>query len=96
VISLTPILRRCSAERSCAPDQFAGSSAQRRRWEPGTRLLVGDTPEGVLMKAAPVFAPTRPADVAGMLAYHGPPKTLEEMDAALTAEVARCRARGRY
>jgi hypothetical protein len=46
------------------------------------------------MKAAPVFAPTRPEDVAGMLAYHGPPKTLEEMDAAITAEVARRRARG--
>src|SRR6202023_4209586 len=38
---------------------------QRRHWEPGTRLLVEDTPEGVLLKAAPVFAPTRPEDVAG-------------------------------
>jgi hypothetical protein len=31
-----------------------------------------------------------------MLAYRGPPKTLEEMDAAITAEAARRRARGRY
>jgi len=54
---------------------------QRRHWEPGTRLVVEDTPEGVLLKPAPVFAPTRPEDVAGMLAYRGPPKTLEEMDA---------------
>ncbi len=67
---------------------------QRRHWEPGTRLLVEDTPDGVLLKAAPVFAPTRPEDVAGMLAYRGPPKTLEEMDAAITAEVERRRARG--
>lgn len=69
---------------------------QRRHWEPGTRLVVEDTPDGVLLKAAPVLAPTRPEDVAGMLAYRGPPKTLEEMDAAITAEVTRRRARGRY
>ena len=69
---------------------------QRRNWAPGTRLVVEDTPDGVLLKAASVFAPTRPEDVAGMLAYRGPPKTLEEMDAAITAEVKRRRARDRY
>ena len=69
---------------------------QRRHWEPGTRLVVEDTAEGVLLKAAPVFAATRPEDVAGMLAYRGRPKTLEEMDAAIRAEVKRRHARGRY
>jgi AbrB family looped-hinge helix DNA binding protein len=69
---------------------------QRRNWPAGTRLVVEDTPDGVLLKAAPVFPPTRPEDVAGMLAYRGPPKTLEEMEAAITAEVKRRRARGRY
>jgi AbrB family looped-hinge helix DNA binding protein len=69
---------------------------ERRNWAAGTRLLVEDTPDGVLLKAAPVFAPTRPENVAGMLAYRGPPKTLEELDAAITAEVKRRRARGRY
>jgi AbrB family looped-hinge helix DNA binding protein len=69
---------------------------QRRHWEPGTRLVVEETPDGVLLKAAPVFAPTRPEDVAGMLAYRGRPKTLEEMDAAITAEAKQRRARGRY
>ena len=69
---------------------------QRRHWAPGTRLVVEDTPDGVLLKEAPVFAPTRPEDVVGMLAYRGPPKTLEEMDAAITAEVKRRRARARY
>ena len=68
---------------------------QRRHWEPGTRLVVEDTPDGVLLKPATVFAPTRPQDVAGMLAYRGPPKTLDEMDAAIIAEAARRRARGR-
>ena len=69
---------------------------QRRHWEPGTRLVVEDTPEGVLLKPAPVFASTRPEDVAGMLAYRGPRKTVEEMDAVITAEVMRRRARNRY
>jgi AbrB family looped-hinge helix DNA binding protein len=69
---------------------------QRRNWAPGTRLVVEDTPDGVLLKATPVFAPTRREDVAGMLAYRGPPKTLEEMDAAITAELKQRHARGRY
>ena len=69
---------------------------QRRNRAPGTRLAVEETPDGVLLKAAPIFAPTRPEKVAGMLAYRGRPKTLEEMDAAITAEVKRSHARGRY
>src|SRR5688572_6285147 len=58
---------------------------QRRHWGPGTRLVVEETPDGVLLKAAPVFAPTRPQDVAGMLAYTGSPKTLEQMEAGSEA-----------
>ena len=69
---------------------------QRRRWGPGTRLIVEDTPDGVLLKPAPLFPPTRPEDVYGVLKYSGPPKTIEEMDAAITAEVKRRHARGRY
>ena len=69
---------------------------QRKNWEPGTRLVVEDTPDGVLLKAAPVFMPTRPEEVAGMLTYRGRAKTIEEMDSAITAEVKRRRARARY
>jgi AbrB family looped-hinge helix DNA binding protein len=69
---------------------------ERRRWRAGTRLVVEDTPDGVLLKPAPFFAPTRPEDVFGMLKYSGPPKTIEEMDAAIEAEVKRRHARGRY
>jgi len=68
----------------------------RRHWGPGTRLVVEDTPDGVLLKAAPVFAPTRPEDVAGILAYGGPAKTLEEMAAGIATEVKGRNARGRY
>lgn len=69
---------------------------ERRRWTPGTRLVVEDTAEGVLLKPAPLFPPTRPEDVFGMLRYPGPPKTIEEMDEAIAAEVQRRHARGRY
>jgi AbrB family looped-hinge helix DNA binding protein len=69
---------------------------ERRKWCAGTRLVVEETPDGVLLKPAPLFPPTRSEDVAGMLKYSGPPKTLEEMDAAITAEVKRRHARGRY
>ena len=69
---------------------------QRRDWQPGTRLIVEETADGVLLKAEPAFAPTRPEDVFGMLRYAGKPKTLNEMDEAITAEVKRRHARGRY
>ncbi|MER8406012.1 MULTISPECIES: AbrB family transcriptional regulator [unclassified Mesorhizobium] len=66
---------------------------KRREWHAGTRLLVEDTPEGVLLKPAPVFAETRPEDVFGSLRYSGRPKTLEEMDAGVLAEARRRHAR---
>lgn len=69
---------------------------ERRHWGPGTRLVVEDTPDGVLLKPAPVFAPTRPEDVAGMLRFAGQPKTLEEMEAGIAAEVKRRHAGDRY
>jgi AbrB family looped-hinge helix DNA binding protein len=66
---------------------------QRRDWSAGTRLVVEDTPEGVLLKPAPAFAETRPEDVFASLRYRGKPKTLEEMDAGVLAEAKRRRAR---
>ena len=68
----------------------------KRKWGAGTKLVVEETPEGVLLKAAPMFPPSRPEDVFGMLNYKGKPKTIEEMDAAIVAEVKRRHARGRY
>ena len=62
---------------------------QQRHWDAGTRLIVEDTAEGVLLKAAPLFAPTRIEDVHGCLPYAGPPKTLEDMDAGIAAELKR-------
>ncbi len=68
----------------------------RRHWEPGTKLTVEETPDGVLLKAAPIFPPTRSEEVFGSLRYTGKPKTLEEIEAGIAAEVKRRHARGRY
>ncbi|MBY2932442.1 AbrB/MazE/SpoVT family DNA-binding domain-containing protein [Rhizobium leguminosarum] len=64
---------------------------QRREWEAGTRLIVEETAEGVLLRQAPAFSQTRPDDVFGMLPFSGEPKTLEDMEAGILAE-----ARGRH
>jgi AbrB family looped-hinge helix DNA binding protein len=69
------------------------SIRQRRRWEAGTRLVVEETAEGILLKPAPVFAPSNPDEVFGSLKVSGPPKTLEEMDAGILAEARRRHAR---
>ena len=69
---------------------------RRRRWGAGTRLIVEDTAEGVLLRPAALFPKTRPEEVFGMLAYQGPPKTVDEMHAGIEAEVRRRHARGRY
>jgi AbrB family looped-hinge helix DNA binding protein len=66
---------------------------QRREWDAGTRLLVEETPEGVLLKPAPAFAETRPEDVFASLPYSGKPKTLKEMEAGVLAEAKRRHAR---
>ena len=65
------------------------SIRQRRRWEAGTRLVVEETAEGVLLKPAPLFEPSNPDEVFGSLKVSGPPKTLEEMDAGILAEAKR-------
>jgi len=60
-----------------------------RRWLPGTRLTVENTPEGVLLKPAPVFEPTEIDAVFGSLAPTGKARSLEDMDAAVAAEAKR-------
>jgi AbrB family looped-hinge helix DNA binding protein len=66
-------------------------------WHAGTRLIVEHTTDGVLLKPmTTAFAPTRPEAVFGCLAYKGKPKSVEQMDAGITAEAKRRHARGRY
>ena len=67
-----------------------------RHWPAGTELVVEDTPEGVLLKAKPAFAPTRPKDVFGSLPHEGPAKSIADMEAGIAAEAKRRHARNRY
>ena len=60
----------------------------------GARLVVEDTPEGVLLKPVPLFAVTKPKDVFGSLPCSGAPKSLEEMQAGIATEARRRHARG--
>jgi AbrB family looped-hinge helix DNA binding protein len=69
---------------------------RRRGWDAGTRLIIEDIPDGVVLKQAPLFAPTRIEDVIGCLPYEGSPRTVEEMNASIETEVRRRHARGRY
>ena len=63
-------------------------------WDTGTRLVVENTPEGVLLRPAPAFPETRPEDVFGRLAGDGPPRSLAEMEAGILAEARRRHAGG--
>jgi AbrB family looped-hinge helix DNA binding protein len=69
---------------------------EQRRWHSGTQLVVEDTAGGVLLKPAPLFAPTHPKEVFGLLGHAGPPKTLEQMQAGIAREARRRHARNRY
>lgn len=62
---------------------------ERRDWDAGTRLTVEETPDGVLLKRAPVFAPTRPEDVFSLLPHKGDPKSIEDMETAILADAKR-------
>ena len=56
------------------------SIRQARQWYAGTRLVVEDCPEGVVLKAAPHFPETRPEKVFGCLSYEGEAKSIAEME----------------
>lgn len=60
-----------------------------RRWAAGTRLIVEDTPDGVLSRATPVFPETSIEVVFGSLKYGGPALTIEEMAAVIAREAQR-------
>ncbi len=62
---------------------------KRLDWDAGTRLIVEETPEGVLLTCATAFPPTGSETVFGMLGNTGVPKSLDEIDAAVLAEARR-------
>ena len=70
---------------------------ERLHWNPGTRLVVEYTADGVLLKPlTTAFAPARPESVFGCLVGTGEPKSMEQIDAGIAAEIKRRYAGGRY
>jgi AbrB family looped-hinge helix DNA binding protein len=70
-----------------------------RKWDPGTRLTVEETEDGVLLRPAKPFPPTNFEEFTAFLEknkYKGKPKTLAEMDEAIAIGVRERHARGRY
>jgi AbrB family looped-hinge helix DNA binding protein len=53
------------------------------QWESGLEFIVIDTGQGILLKPTYPFEPSTLEEVAGSLAYEGPARTVEEMDAAI-------------
>lgn len=66
---------------------------RQRRWASGTRLIVEDTAEGVLLRPAPLFPATQPQDVFASLPRRGRAKSLADMKAGIAAEAKRRHAR---
>jgi len=62
---------------------------QQRQWDAGTRLVVEDTEDGVLLRRAPLFPETQSGEVFAILAPKGEPKSLEDMDSGILAEAKR-------
>lgn len=68
---------------------------RRRQWPAGTRLVVEETNDGVLLRPEHMFPETRSDEVFGMLVRPGPPTTVEQMNEAIEEEAGRCHARDR-
>jgi AbrB family looped-hinge helix DNA binding protein len=66
-----------------------------QRWNPGTRLLVETTADGVLLKSASVFAAARAQDVFGSLPRRGEAKSTSEMNFQIEESTKRRHARDR-
>ena len=61
----------------------------RRGWTAGAELIVEERPDGVLLRAAPTFPPTRVEDVFGSLGPVDRVVSIEEMNEAALEEARR-------
>ena len=60
-----------------------------RHWPAGTRLIVEDTPEGVLLKAVPIFPETDLDTVFGSMRRDRPALSVEDMNEVIDKEAKR-------
>ena len=63
------------------------SVRESHHWMPGTEFVVEDTPDGVLLRPAKSFQPTRLEEVIGCTGYKGPTKTPQDMEEAIAKGV---------
>lgn len=56
-------------------------------WQAGTEFVIEETAAGICLRPRKLFPPTRLQDGLGCAGYHGPPKTLEEIEAALATDL---------
>jgi len=68
---------------------------EKRRLKGGTRFLVEDRPDGILLKPVEAKKKLTIDDWTGILKYKGPAHTIEEMNEAIVKELRRRLARGR-
>ena len=62
-------------------------------WGCGTKLIVEETREGVMLRPASPFPPTKIEDVFGCLSHHGKQLSDEDIEKALRAAAKRRYAR---
>jgi AbrB family looped-hinge helix DNA binding protein len=72
------------------------SVREAHHWPAGTEFLVESTAEGVLLRPLKPLSPSRLDAVVGCLRAPRPPVSIAEMEAAIDAEIAARRDRGRY
>jgi AbrB family looped-hinge helix DNA binding protein len=62
-------------------------------WGPGTKLVIEQTRDGVLLRPASLFPPTKPENVFGCLSHHGKQLSDKDIEKALRAAAKRRYAR---
>jgi len=65
-------------------------------WSEGTEFIVERVPEGVLLRPVRALPPTRLEEVIGCADYHGPARSLADIERAIAKGVKARRGRGRY
>ena len=58
------------------------SMRDQKRWQAGTRLVLKDTPEGILITPEQAEKIYTVDDIIGILRHDGPPMTIEKMNEA--------------
>ena len=66
------------------------------QWREGTEFLVERVAEGVLLRPLRPVPETRLEDVIGSTGYHGPTRSIADMQLAVEQGVKARRDRGRY